>query len=96
MKLTEKDATALATIYESLDFKSSYGSDYDPQIEKLKQEATNLCYSIEYMLEGTIAYYKQNKEQYFNNPTHMDPLEALRNMEEHLRKPLYSYRGFRN
>ena len=75
----------LVNIYESLDFKSSYDQNYDPQIEKMKAEIQQVCHAIEHKLEGTISYYKHHKEEYFKNPSDLNNYEALKNMLEHLK-----------
>jgi hypothetical protein len=85
----------LINIYEALDFKSSYGSGYDHQIEKMKAEIHEVCHAIEHKLEGTISYYKHHKDEYFKNPRDKNNYDALKNMLEHLREPLYPYQEFR-
>lgn len=84
----------LGLIYENLDFESSYGDDYNPQIEKVKAEANQLCYNIEQYLKGTIAYYQNTKEDFFKNPADMRKLEDLRGMFERLRPTLAQYSQF--
>lgn len=83
----------LAMIYENLDFESSY-DNYDPQIEKVKAEANELCSYIEKYLKGTIAYYQNTKERFFKNPSDMNKLEELRGMFERLRPTLAQYSQF--
>lgn len=92
--MTSKDKEEISKIYESLDFKSSY-SNIDPEIEKLKAEANDICHALEHKLEGTINYYKMHKDGFFNNPNDMNHFEALKNMLRHLREPLYPYQEFR-
>ena len=85
----------LVNIYEALDFKSSYDSGYDPQLEKMKAEIQEVCHAIEHKLEGTISYYKHHKEEYFKNPSNLNNYDALKGMLEHLKAPLYPYQEFR-
>ncbi len=83
----------LGLIYENLDFESSY-DNYDPQIEKVKEEANEICSYIEKYLKGTITYYQNTKEEFFNNPSDMNKLEDLRGMFERLRPTLAQYSQF--
>jgi hypothetical protein len=83
----------LGMIYENLDFESSY-DNYNPQIEKVKAEANKLCADIEQYLKGTINYYQNNKEKFFNNPSDMNSFEALKGMFERLRPTLAQYSQF--
>jgi hypothetical protein len=89
------DREEMATIYESLDFKSTFGDDYDPQIEQMKAEIMEVCHALEHKLEGTISYYKHHKEKYFNNPRDKNNYDALKNMLRHFREPLYPYQEYR-
>jgi hypothetical protein len=84
----------LCKIYENLDFESSY-KDYDPQIENVKAQANEICSAIEKYLQGTIAFYKTNKTQFFNNPSDMNSFEELKGMFERLRPTLAQYSEFK-
>jgi hypothetical protein len=90
-----KDEEQLKSIYESLDFKSSYDNRYDPSIEKTKSEANEICHALEHKLQGTIEYYKHHKEEFFKNPSNLNNFDALKNMLRHLREPLYPYQNYR-
>lgn len=94
--MTIKDKAKIGEIYENLDFKSSYDRQFDPQIEKLKTEANQNCYSIEKMLSGTITYYKREKEKFFNNPNDMNSFEALDKLESFLRPHLAQFSEFKD
>lgn len=83
----------LAMIYENLDFESSY-DNYDPQIEKVKAEANELCSYIEKYLKGTINFYQNTKEAFFNNPSDMNNFDDLKGMFERLRPTLAQYSQF--
>lgn len=93
--MTTEDRTQLQAIYEKLDFESSFDREFDPNIEKLKTEITAVCHALEHKLQGTISYYKHEKEEFFKNPRDMNHAEKLKNMLEHLKEPLYSYQEFR-
>jgi hypothetical protein len=64
MNIPPSGRQTLASIYESMDFKSSYEDRYDPNAEKLKTDFNNKCHSIEKMITGTIAYYKGERESF--------------------------------
>ena len=83
----------LSMIYENLDIESSY-DDYDAPTEKVKAEANELCSYIEKYLKGTINYYQNNKEKFFNNPSDMNSFEAIKGMFERLRPTLAQYSQF--
>jgi hypothetical protein len=83
----------LSKIYESMDFQSSY-DNYDPTIEKMKSEVNEISSYIEKYIKGTIAYYQNNREEFFKNPSNMTPLENLKGMFERLRPTLQQYSGF--
>ena len=91
--MTTRDKEELGKIYESLDFQSEY-NDYDPSIETTKAEAHELCSYIEKYLQGTINYYKNNKDQFFKNPSDMNSFENLKGMFERLRPTLAQYSQF--
>jgi hypothetical protein len=94
--MKSKDKEEIGKIYESLDFKSSYDDNFNPQIEKLKSDANQKCHNIEQMLSGTITYYKREKEKFFNNPNDMNSFEALEKLESFLRPHLAQFREFRD
>lgn len=94
--MTSKDKDAIGTIYESLDFKSSYDDTYDPHLEKMKSEANANCHNIEKMLSGTITYYKREKEKFFRNPNDLGSYEAIDKLEKFLRPNLAQFSGFRD
>ena len=83
----------LGMIYENLDLESSY-DDYDPQTEKVKAEANELCSYIEKYLKGTINFYQNNKKAFFNNPSDMNSFEELKGMFERIRPTLAQYSQF--
>lgn len=83
----------LGSIYENIDLKSSY-DDYDPQTEKIKAEAHELCSYIEKYLKGTINFYQNNKEAFFNNPSDLNKFQELKGMFERLRPTLAQYSHF--
>jgi hypothetical protein len=68
----------LGEIYESLEFQSSYDNHYDPHLEKVKTEANAICSYIEKYLKGTINYYQNTKEDFFNDPSNMRSLQDLK------------------
>lgn len=90
-----KDTDKLVKIYENLDFESSY-KNYDPLKERYISKANEICHAIEHKLQGTITYYKRNKQKFFENPNDMNSFEALENMLKHLAEPLYPYQNFRD
>jgi len=92
--MDKQDSLAIGNIYENLDFKSSY-SNVDPQIERVKAQANEVCHALEHKIEGLINYYKMTKTEFFNNPRDMNALKKLENMLKHLREPLYPYQEFR-
>jgi hypothetical protein len=83
----------LSEIYESMDFQSSY-DDYDADAEKIKAEVHELSSYIEKYLKGTIAFYQNNKDDFFKNPSNMTPYENLKGMFERLRPTLAQYSQF--
>jgi hypothetical protein len=83
----------LGMIYENLDFQSSY-DDYDAFTEKMKAEVNEVSSYIEKYLKGTIAYYQNNKEEFFKNPSNKTPYDNLKGMFERLRPTLAQYSEF--
>lgn len=84
----------LESIYENLEFESSY-DDYDAQTEKVKSDANELCSYIEKYLKGTIAFYQNAKEEFFKNPSDMNKFQELKGMFERLRPTLAQYSEFK-
>jgi hypothetical protein len=84
----------LSEIYENLDFESSY-ANYNPQIEKVKAEANQICSAIEKYLQGTIAFYKTTKADFFKDPSDMNSFNELKGMFERLRPTLAQYSEFK-
>lgn len=86
----------LSVIYENLDFKSSYGEDYQPNIEQLKSEANSMCYGIEEMISGLITFYKREKNGFFNNPNDMNKFESIKSIRDRLKPVLAQYSQFKD
>jgi len=83
----------LSKIYESLDFQSSY-DNYDALTEGMIAEMHKISAAIETYLKGTIAYYQNNRERFFNNPSNKTPYDNLKAMFERLRPTLAQYSEF--
>jgi hypothetical protein len=94
MDMPTNDQKNLIKIYENLNFKSSY-EDYDPQIEKVKNQANEFCHSIEKKLSGTITFYKRAKNNFFNDPNDMNALQELEGIHKRL-TCLAQYQEFRD
>jgi len=83
----------LSKIYESMDFQSSY-DNYDALTERMKTEMNEISSYIEKYLKGTIAYYQNNRERFFENPSNKTPYDNLKAMFERLRPTLAQYSEF--
>lgn len=94
MKSVDKEE--IGKLYESLDFTSSYGDEFDPNVEQLKVEANQKCHNIEKMLSGTITYYKREKVKFFNNTNDMNSFESIKKLEEFLRPHLAQFSEFKD
>ena len=93
--MTDKDSRAIGEIYENTNFKSSYDKSYDPWVTKQKAKVESICHALEHKLEGTISYYNHHKDKFFENPNDLNHAEALENMFNHLKEPLYPYQEMR-
>jgi hypothetical protein len=84
----------LKHLYENLDFENSYkGSKDQGQIE-LERRVEDASRLIEAWLSGTIAYYRQTKGRFKENPTSEGVARDLEGMVERLRQPLVQYKDF--
>lgn len=94
--MKSKDKQELVEIYENLDFQSSYTDDFDPEYEKIKHKVDIDSHAIEKMLSGTIAYYRQLKQQFDKMPTDMTNVRDIQRLREFLVKELNQFSNFTN
>jgi hypothetical protein len=94
--MNSSDKAQIIKLYESLDFKSDYDDNYNPNQEQLKTDANAKCHNIERLISGTITYYKREKAKFFSNPNDMNSYEAIINLEKALRPLLAQFREFRD